>query len=180
MQWAFNLLDKVLKKVETLQSSRQQRLWKPHIRSRFTRIHIEALPSVQRYRQELEQENLRRRRQFMPEETYDPMKFYINRLNSIKEKMAWVVVRSKGLRLRPRVRSFRVLPPWNVEDFLQRLKKCRAKAQDALRVARDTAAARVVRNTGVFLCTIPSSYQACSRVHCRSLEHHDSQFSSFL
>lgn len=69
MQWAFNLLDKVLKAVEALQSSRQQRLWRPHIRSRFTRIFIEALPSVQRYRQELERENLRRRREFMPEET---------------------------------------------------------------------------------------------------------------
>eukprot|EP00438_Fugacium_kawagutii_P007740 Skav221240 [mRNA] locus=scaffold1045:84449:95403:+ [translate_table: standard] len=154
MQWAFNLLDKVLKAVEALQSSRQQRLWRPHSRSRFTRIDIERLPSVQRYRQELERENLRRRREFMPEETYDPVKFYINRLNSVKEKMAWVVVRSKALRLRPRVWSFRVLPPWNVEDFRQRLKKCHAKAQNALRVARDTAPVRVDFPTRLSMCIL--------------------------
>ena len=78
--------------------------------------------------------------------------------------MARVVVRSKAMRVPSRQ------PPrlpwyglwrrlWDVENFCQRLRRCVQRAQQALHVARDTAERRVVRQTRVFLCTIPSSYQ---------------------
>ena len=161
MRWALNLLQKVLRAAEALQFARQQRLWKPHSRSRFSMSYIENLPSVRRYQQELQL--------FRNSEKYDPMKFYLERLNGIKEKMAWAVIRNKALRLprrRPGVlRLYAGLRrEWQVEDFCQRLRKCVAKAQLALQVARDTAACRVVRNTRVFLCTIPSSYQVGNRL----------------
>ena len=81
-----------------------------------------------------------------------------------QEKMARVVVRSKAMRVPSRQ------PPrlpwyglwrrlWDVENFCQRLRRCVQRAQQALHVARDTAERRVVRQTRVFLCTIPSSYQ---------------------
>lgn len=188
MQWAHNLLRKTLRAAEALQLARQDRLWKPHQRSRLTLPLIERLPSVQRYKAQLEVENLQRRRTGMPLETYDPLKFYLDRLNSTKQKMAEVVTRTTPLKI-PRARyasragmpqrssSFccngmviiaatmylggrRPQRTWNVEGFCERLRKCFAKAQVVLRVAKDTAPARTVRNTRVFLCTIPSSYKA--------------------
>lgn len=160
MKWALNLLQKVLKAVEQLQWARQERLWRPHQRSRFGQAYIEGLPVIQRYRAELERDNVQRRRQLMPEEIYDPVKFYLERLNSTKQKMALAVVRSKPLRLPFRkFRGFLPSKTWEVEVFHERLRKCVVKADNALRVARDTAPSRVVRNTRVFLCTISSSYQ---------------------
>ncbi len=184
MQWAHNLLQKTLRAAEALQLARQNRLWKPHQRSRLTPL-IERLPSVQRYKAQLEVENLQRRRTGMPLETYDPLKFYLIRLNSTKQKMAEVVTRTTPLKIpmaRHASRTKRADPAeciiaaamylagrrgtgmpqrtWNVEGFCERLRKCFAKAQVALRVAKDTAPARTVRNTRVFLCTIPSSYKA--------------------
>ena len=163
MQWAHNLLRKTLRAAEGLQLARQDRLWKPHQRSRLTLPLIERLPSVQRYKAQLEVENLQRRRTGMPLETYDPLKFYLDRLNSTKQKMAEVVTRTTPLKIpMARYASRAGMPQrrWNVEGFCERLRKCFAKAQVALRVAKDTAPARTVRNTRVFLCTIPSSYKA--------------------
>ena len=162
MQRAHNLLQKTLRAAEALQLARQNRLWKPHQRSRLTPL-IERLPSVQRYKATLEKENLQRRRTGMPLETYDPLKFYLIRLNSTKQKMAEVVTRTTPLKIpMARYASHAGMPQrtWNVEGFCERLRKCFAKAQVALRVAKDTAPARTVRNTRVFLCTIPSSYKA--------------------
>ncbi|CAK9066634.1 unnamed protein product [Durusdinium trenchii] len=173
MKRAHNLLKKALRAAEDFQFARQQRLWKPHTRSRFSQMYIEGLPSVRRYRLELEQENLRRRRDSMPLEKYDPVKFYFDRLNSTKQKMAWAVVRSRPFRL-PQKRmplcfplSFQNRKSWRVQVFVEHLQRCASKAQQAFRVAQDTAARRVVRNSSVFLCTIPSSYQA------RRLTKHD-------
>ena len=172
MQWAHNLLRKTLRAAEALQLARQNRLWKPHQRSRLTLPLIEQLPSVQRYKAQLEVENLQRRRTDMPLETYDPLTFYLDRLNSTKQKMAEVVTRTTPLKI-PRARYASIIiaatmylggrrpqRTWNVEGFCERLRKCFAKAQVALRVAKYTAPARTVRNTRVFLCTIPSSYKA--------------------
>ena len=160
MRWAYNLLRRVLQAAEDLQLARQQRLWKPHKRSRFGLHYIEGLRSVQKYRLELEQDNLQRRRQYLPEENYDPLKFYLDKLNSTKQKMAWAVVRNRALRLPVKRSSFGIRPSWQVEVFCERLRTCFKSAQQALRIAQDTAPARVVRTTRVFLCTIPSSYQA--------------------
>ena len=108
MQWAHNLLQKTLRAAEALQLARQNRLWKPHQRSRLTLPLIERLPSVQRYKAQLEVENLQRRRTGMPLETYDPLKFYLDRLNSTKQKMAEVVTRTKPLKI-PRHAMLHVL-----------------------------------------------------------------------
>lgn len=161
MKWALNLLQKVLKSVEALQQARQQRLWKAHRRSRLSLSYIENLPSVRRYKLDLQHDAMYGRRQ---PANFDPLQFYLDRLNSTKEKMARVVVRSKAMRVPSRQ------PPrlpwyglwrrlWDVENFCQRLRRCVQRAQQALHVARDTAERRVVRQTRVFLCTIPSSYQ---------------------
>ena len=49
---------------------------------------------------------------------------------------------------------------FHVEQFLQKVSAAHRKAQRALAVAESTAQSRTVRNTRVFLCTIPSGYKA--------------------
>ena len=165
MTWACKRLQKVYDKTEELQRARHRRLCKPHRRSRLSLQQIEGLPSVAKYREDLPKENLERRRQRMPEQPYDPMGFYLERINASKSKMAWAVVQDRPLKMP--VRSRLGVPPrrWHVATFHERLKKCLEKVRIAHRVAVATAPRRTVRNTRVFLCTIPSSYKAGPLCH---------------
>ncbi|CAJ1397165.1 unnamed protein product [Effrenium voratum] len=162
MRWAAQVLHRTLSSLQLLQKTRNERLWRPHNTSRLRLADIEKLPSVQRYAEELQRENRKRRLSGMPEEAYDPMRFYLDRLNASKEKMAWVVVRSRPLRYHKFCRGLVFGQPFrafNVEQLLQKVSAAHRKAQSALAVAQATAQSRTVRNTRVFLCTIPSGYK---------------------
>ena len=163
MTWAANLLSRTLKAVVTLQSTRMERLWRPHRRSRLQLPQIECLPSVIRYRLDLEAGNWERRRRGEAPVPYDPVDFYLRRIDGIKKKLAQAAIQLRPARfLRRRRFGMPRLPrvEWHVHPFQLRLEKALERARAALSLATSTAAARNVRKTRVLLCTIPSSYKA--------------------
>eukprot|EP00439_Symbiodinium_sp_Y106_P084936 s1736_g27.t1 len=91
MKWATELLSKASKAVTELQAARRDRLWRPHRRSRLHLSLVERLPSVVRYRAELEAENRQRRQHQEAPKAYDPLNFYLHRLDDIKRKLAAAV-----------------------------------------------------------------------------------------
>ncbi|CAE7240689.1 Upf1 [Symbiodinium microadriaticum] len=163
MQWATGVLSKTSKAVAELQTARRDRLWRPHRRSRLHISQIERLPSVLRYRVELEAENRQRRYNREAPRVYDPLDFYLRRLDDIKQKLAAAVTQLRPVRFLRR-RRFGVPSPsrfyeWNVHSFNLRIQKAYERSKEALSLAQNTAAARNVRRTRVLLCTIPSCYK---------------------
>ena len=168
MQWATGVLSKTSKAVAELQTARRDRLWRPHRRSRLHISQIERLPSVLRYCVELEAENRQRRYNREAPRVYDPLDFYLRRLDDIKQKLAAAVTQLRPVRFLRR-RRFGVPSPsrfyeWNVHSFNLRIQKAYERSKEALSLAQNTAAARNVRRTRVLLCTIPSCYKALLNV----------------